>query len=103
MISKGKLHIKKDELVDRDSQYHVDADLVRFMNMGQSYILIDEQILLKPGQSWTEGDLNGYGIDHHYQIDFVTNPSPPSVTTYVVYAGNKLRIRLLKRQSHAQG
>ncbi len=106
-MKKGKLGVRKDEIVKPTSDYKVDAVTVRFMNRGQSIVVIDEQEYLLPGQSFIEGDISGAGIEHHYQIDFIENPALPDDTPatpvpYQLYSGNKLKIRQLRREHHGQ-
>ncbi len=102
-MKKGKLGVRKDEIVKDTTDYKVDAVIVRFMNRGQSIVVIDEQEYLLPGQSFVEGDISGEGIEHHYQIDFISNPAGSATPLpYQLYAGNKLKIRLLRREHHGQ-
>ncbi len=91
--------IKTLQKVKTDPSYVVDgANAVKFINTGQSAVLIDEQIYLECGEDFTEGDTRGLGINHSYQIDFITLDNPPPVTPYKTVAGNMLKIRLYHRK-----
>ena len=99
----AKLHVQTRELKDDDLSLHMgDVVLVRFMNRGQFPVLIDNQVLLYPGETYVEGDTAGPGIEHPYKIEFLRNnadraplgvPNKP-----FLYAGNHLSVRMLRRK-----
>jgi hypothetical protein len=96
---------------ENDGSFKVDgAVLVRFENRGQTSVLIDDQILLLPGDSATpgeafeEGDTAGPGIIHPYRIEFVLEPPgekatplPADAKPPYIFPGNYLDIRVLRR------
>lgn len=97
-MSQGKIRIAKKQLTQDDISFYTEgAVLIRFDNVGQTRVWIDEQIVIDPGESFIEGDNNGPGLDHNYQINFVGNPLPVVVDMPKVYAGKRLHIRLFKR------
>lgn len=90
--------VKRDELsLDLDK-----AVMTRFMNRGQAPILIDNQIMLLPGDTYVEGDSNGPGIDHTYKLEFQPqnkdDAAAPGVDKPFVYAGKHVSIRSLYRK-----
>lgn len=93
---------KKTRTKDDEGLYTENAVLIRFENIGQSRVWIDEQIVLDPGEAFIEGDNNGPGIDHNYQINFLGNIPGITVDEPRVYAGNRLNIRLFKRLTDAR-
>ena len=103
MISKGKISISKYVKTKDDASLRLDgAVMIRFMNMGQSRIWIDETVVIEPGEAFIEGDLSGPGIDHSYNVNFLALGSPPAADVPKVYAGNRLHIRVFKRIAHAR-
>lgn len=92
---KSKCNIQTEEVTDNHPQLHIEAKMVRFTNGGQTGIVIDESIFIKPGQSYVEGDLNKNSciISHNYKVSFYTVSSPPSILPNQVNAGNMLFIR----------
>lgn len=98
-MEKGTITIRRLQKTKTDNSFILEgAVLARFMNVGQTAVLIDEQIYLGPGETLVEGDLSGPGIDHSYQLDFVTVASPPTPVTHKVFTGNMLKIRLFHRK-----
>lgn len=88
----------------KDNDYSLDmkkAVHVRFMNRGQTAVLIDQQITLLPGEAYSEGDTAGPGLDHVYEIIFVEDlpksSNVPEVDRPFVFPGNYLDIRYLER------
>jgi hypothetical protein len=94
--------VKKTRSKDDESFHTENAQLIRFDNVGQTRIWIDEQIVLDPGESFIEGDNNGPGIDHKYQINFLAVVAGVAVDVPKVYAGNRLHVRLFKRLTDAR-
>lgn len=95
-------------LIDRDtiktddfSYYFEGAVCLRFFNRGQVPVIIDDLVIIQPGESYTEGDTTGPGISHPYNIRFVVDtgraPLNVEVNKPFVYAGNHLDIRIFKR------
>jgi hypothetical protein len=72
-----------------ESNFMVNANIVLFINRGQSYVLIDDQVLLAPGGYHYERN-----VCHDYDWYFITNPDPPAANPPLVYEGNHLSIRL---------
>ena len=102
--AKGSIQIDTLQKTRPDRNYRVqDAVLIRFMNVGQNYISLDEKnVIIKPGEAFVEGDLNGPGIDHMYKIDFIENPDPPPAINGITVKGpNFIEIRLFKRNYDA--
>lgn len=102
---KGSIHIDTYQKTGNDPNYRVeDVVLIRFANMGQNYISLDEKnVIIQPGEAYIEGDLNGPGIDHTYKIGFITNPAtPPTIDSITVKGLNFLEIRTFKRHRHAR-
>lgn len=96
----GKIRITKLQRTKDDQQLRLDgAVLVRITNQGQTYLWIDEQEVLAPGESWVEGDLNGPGIYHEYTLTFLANASPPTADKPRVYSGNFANIRIFERHA----
>jgi hypothetical protein len=96
---KGIIRIETLQKVERDPSFVANgAVLIRFMNKGQSRVMIDEQEVLEPGESFTEGDLSGPGIEHTYKIDFLTLSSPPAVDSFKTMTGNMLKVRFFFRK-----
>lgn len=78
------------------------AVLLRFTNRGSSRVWIDEDEVLDPGESWTEGDASGPGLVHTYKIQF--RPYTKATITaddVKTYTGDRLHIRVFKRSSNA--
>jgi len=102
--AKGRIQISKLQKTKTDPQFNVnDVVLIRFMNVGQNYISLDEKnVIIEPGEAFVEGDLNGPGIDHMYKIEFITNPgTPPAINGITVKGPNFLEIRQFKRNYDA--
>ncbi|MEM1215258.1 MAG: hypothetical protein AAGJ82_06215 [Bacteroidota bacterium] len=98
----GKGYIKITNVIktnDDESFYTERAVLLRLENVGTTRLWIDERIVLEPGEAFIEGDLSGPGIDHKYTLRFLGAP-PKAVTVDVpkIYAGDRVHIRLFKRQ-----
>ena len=90
-IESRRGRIKTDTFRKDNAQYMVaNGDVVLFVNRGQNFLLIDEQILVKPGGYFKERNVN-----HDYSWYFVTNPSPPAVSRPVVFPGNHVSIRVV--------
>lgn len=89
--------IKEDDL----TRYFSGAVCLRFFNRGQVPAIIDNIIILYPGESYTEGDTTGPGIDHNYNIRFLVDPTKiplgPDINRPFVYPGNHLEVRIFKR------
>jgi hypothetical protein len=89
--------VKKDDFT-RD---FAGAVCLRFINRGQVTVIIDDIIVIQPGESYTEGDTTGPGINHDYNIRFEVNndrtPLDTPVNRPFVYPGNHLDIRIFKR------
>lgn len=101
----GRIQIDRLQKTKADPQYRVkDVVLIRFMNVGQNYISLDEKnVIIKPGEAFVEGDLNGPGIDHIYKLDFIANPDPvPAIDGITVKGPNFIEIRLFKRNYDAR-
>lgn len=74
---------------------------VRFMNRGQTSILIDNQIVLFPGEVYVEGDNISLGVDHVYDIQFLSLqkngiPEPAEQIPYTM-PHNYLDVRIMQR------
>lgn len=104
MQTRGRIQIDTQQKTKDDQSFRVkDVVLIRFMNVGQNYISLDEtNVIIQPGEAFVEGDLNGPGIDHIYKMEFITNPgTPPAINNITVKAANFLEIRLFKRNNDA--
>lgn len=99
----NKIRITKRQVTKSDPAFHTEnAVLIRFENVGQRRVWLDEHIVIDPGQAYIEGDNNGPGIDHRYQIDFLGSPKASATEDEPkTYAGDRLHIRLFKRHSNA--
>jgi len=97
-------------VIDRDTVKEDDfskrfehAVCLRFINRGQSTVLLDDLQLIEPGEVYVEGDTTGPGIVHDYNIRFLQenrNKTPLgdiAVDIPFVYPGNHLDIRIFKR------
>lgn len=94
----GFISIERLQISENDfSWYSSKSMLIRFSNFGQSTVIIDEQIILNPGESYVEGDTAGPGIDHMYEIRFVDLGSMPQPDGIKVIDGNLLQIRTMRR------
>lgn len=99
MDKKGTIHIKRLQKKKGDDIFIVEgASLIRFMNKGQTAVMIDEQEIIEPGQSFTEGDITGPGIYHEYKLDFIPAETTPNVVPHKVFTGNMLKIRAFYRK-----
>lgn len=102
-LTGGRLHVQKREVKDDELSLKLDEPVsIRFMNRGEFPVLIDNQVLLYPNETYVEGDTAGPGLDHTYQIEFqkmdanrapLGNPEPP-----FLYPGRHLCIRSLHRK-----
>ncbi|MEL6356236.1 MAG: hypothetical protein AAFQ37_04805 [Bacteroidota bacterium] len=102
-MDKGRIVIKRMQRKKND--YSLDLEWavhVRFMNRGQTPVLVDDQIMILPGESYVEGDTYGPGLDHPYKIEFQDagsdGGSTPTENIPFVYPGNHLDIRLMYRK-----
>ena len=93
-----RLKIRRLDKVRSDSHFIVEAQIIRFMNKGNSRIWIDEQEVLEPGEAFEEGDTDGPGFRHSYKIDFIPLDNPPSTDVPAVYNGNMLKMRVFTRE-----
>ena len=101
-MDRGYIKIKTLTKKRDDLDFNLKGEsFVRFSNYGQNYIKIDESEIIGPGESFVEGDVLGPGIHHKYRIEFMNNPAPPAVNKPLVYSGNHLFIRILKRAKNA--
>lgn len=100
-MNKGNITIHKKTVTKQDLSFcEDDMVLVRFMNNGQHYVRLDDQIIIGPGEAYVEGDISGPGIEHSYQITFATNSTPPTANPPIVYSGNRCEVRILKRKKN---
>ena len=98
----GYLDFQK--IVKKEAEtYNYRGELIRFTNLGQNTVLIDQSIILKTGESYTEADDHGKGIDHEYEIEFITVLAPRAINTPEVYGGNHLIIRRGFRKNQGHG
>lgn len=96
----ANIEIVRQDVTEKDYSFYIrNASLIRFMNKGQTRVWIDEQEVLEPGQSWTEGDIRAKGINHRYKIDFIELPpdKTPEIDKGVCEAGNMLKVRIFIR------
>lgn len=103
-IGGAPIIIDRDTVKENDySKRFEHAVCLRFYNSGQTTVIIDDIQLIEPGEVYTEGDTNGPGIVHDYNIRFLPNnrdkaiPDPGDQNIPFVYAGNHLDIRIFKR------
>ncbi|MEM6773107.1 MAG: hypothetical protein AAF597_21200 [Bacteroidota bacterium] len=101
-IGGAPILIQRDTLKEDDIQrFFEGAVCLRFFNRGQVPAIIDDTIILYPGESYTEGDTTGPGISHNYNIRFLVDPTKaplgPDANRPFVYPGNHLEVRIFKR------
>jgi hypothetical protein len=101
----AKLKIDHDVVYKDDRSYHPEGMVhIRFENRGQAPVLIDDHEILLPGEAFIEGDTAGPGIDHEYQIKFLTEnadktplPAENEANEPFTMPGNFLYIRVMRR------
>lgn len=101
-LTGAKLKIARMQRLEDDESLDLEgAVTVRFMNRGQKAVMLDDQILLLPGEVYVEGDTAGPGIDHPYRVQFIDVPKDgvpaPAAQIPYVYPGAFLDIRIMYR------
>ncbi|SER16237.1 hypothetical protein [Neolewinella agarilytica] len=105
-LTGAKLEIVREVKYQDDRSFRHDGMVhVRFINRGQAPVLIDDQQILLPGEAFIEGDTAGPGIDHAYQIRFLTEtptktplPAEADADPPFTLPGNYLDIRVMRRK-----
>ncbi len=103
-LAGARLVVGKQQLTEDDPTLYLDQAVhIRFMNRGQTPVIIDNQIILLHGEVYVEGDTAGPGLDHHYDIHFLKQSaekiaSAPDADRPYVFPGNMLDIRILTRK-----
>lgn len=101
----AKLEIDIDVVYKDDRSYRPEGAVhIRFDNRGQAPVMLDDHIVLLPGEAFIEGDTAGPGIDHEYRIRFLTEagdkaplPAESDANPPFVMPGNFLSIRVMRR------
>lgn len=86
------------------------ASVVTFFNYGQNRVWLDSNVVIDPGDSFSEGGEDDSPINHSYDIRFIelgagsnvlgdsSTKAQPAVDLPLVYSGNRLHIRILLKQ-----
>ena len=72
-----------------EDNFMVNASVVLFLNRGQNYLLLDDQVLIEPGGFHKETN-----VCTDYSWRFIENLDPPAVNKPLVFPGNHLSIRI---------
>jgi hypothetical protein len=102
----GRIEIERDVLYENNRHYNLDGAVhVRFINRGQSPVLLDDQEILLPGEAFVEGDTAGPGIQHSYSIRFIEElpekaslPAESTANPPFEQPGNFLDVRIMRRK-----
>lgn len=77
-LSGGRLTIKQFQFFEDQSSFICRKEVkIRFINRGETVVVIDESIYLASGEAYVEGDDLGPGIDHEYNIRFLSAGTTP--------------------------
>ncbi|MTB53894.1 hypothetical protein [Lewinella sp. W8] len=102
----GRIEIERDVIYENNRHYNLDGAVhVRFINRGQSPVLLDDQEVLLPGEAFIEGDTAGPGLKHSYSIRFIDElpekaplPAPETANPPFEQPGNYLDVRIMRRK-----
>jgi hypothetical protein len=95
-ISRKRYHV----ITSTDPNVGVAAGCIFFQNQGTTRVLLDDHIVLDPGESYSDMEMEGGIIEHSYSVKFIVLASPPTADEPRIYSGNRLLMATITRKKY---
>lgn len=94
LVSVKRYHI----VAASDPAFGIVAGCIFFQNQGTTRVLLDNHIVLDPGETYSDMDLEGGVIQHSYSIKFIDGAPSTAADVPRIYEKERLLIATITRK-----